>query len=208
MTEYADPGISGWSQEILDNAGRIIAGGGVVVFPTETVYGIGGDGRDPEVVGKIYRIKKRNDKKPLVRLISDLEDIRELLNGEGELCLLKEYWPGPLTVILRTEGGKTCGFRLPGHDYIRRMIEMSGVEMVATSANRSGEPAITDGVTARSEFGGRVDLIIDGGKVMGRSSTVLDLAVSPPRILREGPVTRAEIEACLGYRVLKSALSA
>ena len=201
MTEYVDLTISGQSQEILDNAAGVLKGGGVVLFPTETVYGLGGDGVDPAVVERIYRIKKRSGDKPLVRLIADQGEVRSLLSGEGQVRLLDRYWPGPLTVILRTEGGKTRGYRIPGYDFIRQMIEMSGVEMVATSANRSGEPAITDGVTARSEFGGRVDLIIDGGKVMGRSSTVLDLAVSPPRILREGPVTRAEIEACLGYRV-------
>ena len=192
----------------MNNAGRIIACGGVVVFPTETVYGIGGDGSNPIVVDKIYRIKKRSGDKPLVRLIASLDPVRHLLDGEGELRLLEEFWPGPLTVILRSPEGATRGYRLPGHEFVRRMIEKSGVELVATSANRSGEPAITRGAMARREFGGRVDLIIDGGKVMGRSSTVLDLAVSPPRILREGPVTWAEIEACLGYRVLKSALSA
>ena len=150
-----------------------------------------------------YRVneKKRSGKKRLVRLISDLEDIRDLLDGEGDLRLLEEYWPGPLTVILMIDGGKTCGFRLPGHDFIRRMIGKSGVEMVATSANRSGEPAITDGVTARREFGGRVDLIIDGGEVSGTASTVLDLSVFPPRILREGPVTKVEIEDYLGCKV-------
>ena len=202
MTEHVDLSLSGWSQEILDTAVRVLAGGGVVLFPTETVYGLGGDGGNPAVVERIYRIKKRSGDKPLVRLIADQSEIRPMLTEDGQAGLLRKYWPGPLTVILRTPEGITRGYRIPGHEFIRRMIEESGVEMVATSANRSGEPAIMDGAAARREFGGRVDLIIDGGKVTGIASTVLDLSVSPPRILREGPVPRAEIEACLGYRVL------
>ncbi len=201
MTEYVDLNLSGWSREVLDNAGEVLAGGGVILFPTETVYGLGGDGKNPAVVERIYRIKKRSGDKPLVRLIADQAEVMPLLSGEGQVRLLDKYWPGPLTVILRTDGGKTRGYRIPGHDFIRRMIEASGVKMVATSANRSGEPAITDGVTARREFGGRVDLIIDGGTVSGTASTVLDLSVSPPRILREGPVTKVEIEDCLGGKV-------
>jgi L-threonylcarbamoyladenylate synthase len=201
MTEYANINLSGWSQEVLDNAVGVLAGGGVVLFPTETVYGLGGDGSNPAVIERIYRIKKRSGEKPLVRLIADQGEVRSLLSGEGQIRLLNRYWPGPLTVILPTDGGKTRGYRIPGHDFIRRIIEKSGVDMVATSANRSGELAITDGVTARQEFGGRVDLIIDGGEVSGTASTVLDLSVSPPMILREGPVTKVEIEDCLGCEV-------
>ncbi len=201
MTQYVDLNPSGWSQEILDNASGVLAGGGVILFPTETVYGLGGDGSNPEVVERIYRIKKRSGDKPLVRLLADRGEVRSWLAGEGQVRLQDRYLPGPLTVILRTDGGKPRGYRLPGHDFIRRVSEESGVEMVATSANRSGEPAITDGSTARRKFSGRVDLIIDGGKVSGTASTVLDLSVSPPRILREGPVTRDEIEASLGYKI-------
>ena len=180
---------------------RVLVGGGVVLFPTETVYGLGGDGANPSVVEKIYRIKNRSGDKPLVRLLADQAEISQMLTEDGQAVLLRKYWPGPLTVILRRPGGATCGYRIPGHHFVRRMIEESGVEMVATSANQSGEPAITDAVVACREFGGRVDLIIDGGRVSGSASTVLNLSVSPPRILREGPVTRSEIEACLGYKV-------
>lgn len=180
MTEYVDISLSGWSQEILDSAAGVLASGGVVLFPTETVYGLGGDGSNSAVVERIYRIKKRSGKKPLVRLVANQGEVGSLLSGDGQIRLLDKYWPGPLTVILRTDGGKTRGYRIPGHDFIRRMIEESGVDMVATSANLSGEPAITDGTTARREFGGRVDLIIDGGTVSGTASTVLDLSISPP----------------------------
>jgi len=192
---------AGGEKEALLESSRVLAGGGVVLFPTETVYGLGGDGSNPSVVEKIYRIKSRSGDKPLVRLLADQAEISQLLTEEGQNLLLRRYWPGPLTVILRHPDGRTCGYRLPGHHFVRRMIEESGVEVVATSANRSGEPAITDGATACREFRGRVDLIIDGGKVTGEASTVLDLSVSPPRILREGPVTKVEIEYCLGYEV-------
>jgi L-threonylcarbamoyladenylate synthase len=191
----------GGEEEALFESTRVLAGGGVVLFPTETVYGLGGDGANPLVVEKIYRIKKRSGDKPLIRLLADQSEIRQMLTEDGQDVLLRRYWPGPLTVILRRPGGETCGYRLPGHHFVRRMIEGSGVEMVATSANRSGEPAITDAAAACREFGGRVDLILDGGRVSGSASTVLDLSVSPPCILREGPVTRSEIEACLGYEV-------
>jgi len=191
----------GGEKEALLESTRVLAEGGVVLFPTETVYGLGGDGANPSVVEKIYRIKSRSGDKPLVRLLADQAEISQMLTEDGPAVLLRKYWPGPLTVILRRPGGATCGYRLPGHHFVRRMIEESGVEMVATSANRSGEPAITDAAAACHEFGGRVDLIIDGGRVSGSASTVLDLSVSPPRILREGPVTRSDIEACLGYKV-------
>ncbi|MFH1039238.1 MAG: L-threonylcarbamoyladenylate synthase [PVC group bacterium] len=187
--------------EALFEAGRILAEGGVILFPTETVYGLGGDGNNPAVVKRIYRIKKRSGNKPLVRLIADREKIRSLPAEEGQRRLLEEFWPGPLTVILRTPEGIHQGYRLPGHDFLRRLIEESGVALVATSANLSGEPAIIDGAAARRLFSGKVDLIIDGGEVAGAASTVLDLTASPERILREGPVTREEIEACLGHRV-------
>ena len=112
----------GGEREALLNSTRVLAGGGVVLFPTETVYGLGGDGSNPAAVERIYQIKKRRGDKPLVRLIADRGEIRPLLIGEGPVRLLDRYWPGPLTVILRTDGGKTRGYRNPGHDFIRRMI--------------------------------------------------------------------------------------
>ncbi len=191
----------GEEPETLFEASRIVAGGGVVIFPTETVYGIGGDGSNPRVVERIFRIKKRKPGKPLVRLIADLEDIRGFLGGPEHVRLLETFWPGPLTVVLTASGCSTRGYRMPDHDFVRSLAARSGIDFVATSANISGEPAITNGAVARREFDGLVDLIIDGGEVGGDASTVLDLTSSPERLLREGPVTREEIESCLGHRV-------
>lgn len=198
MTRYIDLRTSGWSREILADIGKLVKAGGVIVFPTETVYGIGGDGTNQAVIDKIYRIKKRSGNKPLVRLITERGKVTDWLRNKGQAELVDRFWPGPLTVILMVNKGRTQGFRIPGHEFIRRVIEISGVEMVATSANRSGKPPITSGKVARREFEGKVDLIIDDGLVSGKASTVLDLSISPPRILREGPVSRSDIESCLG----------
>ncbi|MDP8213794.1 MAG: L-threonylcarbamoyladenylate synthase [Candidatus Euphemobacter frigidus] len=191
----------GWRSEVLAEAARVVRGGGVIVFPTDTVYGLGGDGNRREVVERIYEIKKRRADKPLIRLIASLDEVESCLRNPDHRRVAEKFWPGPLTLILTLSDGSRRGFRFPGHDFLCRLIGEIGVEMVATSANPSGHSEITDGTVARRDFSGKVDLIIDGGEVSGRPSTVLDLTVSPERILREGPITREQIEACLGHRI-------
>lgn len=190
IIRLADPG----GREAALRAGaETLKRGGVAVIPTDTVYGLAVDGRNRQAVEKIYRIKRRPPSKPLVRLVADRSEVLPLLSSPGAVRLLEKFWPGPLTVILKTAGGETSGYRMPAHDLVRELIRAGGVELAATSANRSGEPAITSPEAAAAAFGGEVDLILDGGELSGQASTVLDLTVSPPRILREGPLAGADL---------------
>ncbi len=182
----------GW-RRALETGAETLKRGGVVVIPTDTVYGLAVDGGNREAVEKVYRIKGRPAGKPLVRLVADRSEILPLLHSPGEVRLLEKFWPGPLTVILKTPKGETRGYRMPAHDLVRRLIRESGVELAATSANRSGDPVVTSPGEAAALFSGQAELIIDGGELSGPASTVLDLSVSPPRLLREGPVKRADL---------------
>ncbi|MDP8237407.1 MAG: L-threonylcarbamoyladenylate synthase [Candidatus Erginobacter occultus] len=190
----------GW-RRALEAGVETLKRGGVVVIPTDTVYGLAVDGKNREAVEKVYRIKGRPAGKPLVRLVADRSEILPLLHSPGAARLLEKFWPGPLTVILETPEGKTRGFRMPAHGLVRELIRESGVELAATSANRSGDPVVTSPGEAAALFSGQAELIIDGGELSGLASTVLDLSVSPPRLLREGPVKRADL-----FRVLDQAV--
>ncbi len=187
--------------EVLERFAAVLRSGGVAIFPTDTVYGIGGDGRRKEVIRRICQIKGRPEDKPLVRLISSPGAVSEWLTRLEDRHLAERFWPGPLTLILLLPGGLRRGFRCPDQQLIRELIKRSGIELAATSANLSGQPEVVSGEEARQIFSGKVDLILDGGMISGRPSTVLDLSVFPEKILRSGPVTRSEIEECLGYAI-------
>ncbi|MCX6349757.1 MAG: L-threonylcarbamoyladenylate synthase [Candidatus Aureabacteria bacterium] len=190
-----DPGV-------IARAAEAVKKGGVIVFPTETVYGLGGDAGRPEAARRIYRIKGRPEEKPLVRLVADWEEMEEVRWDTEHRRLAEWFWPGPLTLILPLAGGGTQGFRFPDHDLTRRLVRAAGVPFAATSANRSGEAEVKNGEEAERIFFGEVDLILDAGEVGGQASTVLDLSVSPPRLLREGPISWKELEKVLGLRIL------
>jgi L-threonylcarbamoyladenylate synthase len=197
----------------LDMVGKIVMGGGIIVYPTDTVYGIGGNPFDPEAVKKIYGIKEREGK-PLPVLVSCERKAEELVDlDDVSLFLIREFWPGALTLVLKakgdlplelTLGGGTIGLRMPNHSWALKIIEVSNGALIGTSANISGgKPA-----TAVEELDHRIvekaDLIIDGGRSeKGAPSTVLevypDLEDSPRgpiqrlRILRKGAVGIDEI---------------
>ena len=190
-----DPGI-------IVQAAEAVKKGGVIVFPTETVYGLGGDAGRPEALRRIYRIKGRPEEKPLVRLVAGWEEMEEVRWDKEHRRLAERFWPGPLTLILPLAGGGTQGFRFPDHDLTRRLVRAAGVPFAATSANRSGEAEVKNGEEAERIFFGEVDLILDAGEVRGQASTVLDLSVSPPRLLREGPISRKELEKVLGRSII------
>ena len=183
----------GWRAQALERGAAVLKRGGVLAIPTDTVYGLAVDGRNREAVERIYRIKRRPPGKPLVRLVADRETVFPLLTTAGEFRLLERFWPGPLTVILKRPDGGLRGYRMPDHDLVRDLVRAGGVELAATSANRSGEPVITSPARVAEVFDGEVDLILDGGELSGAASTVLDLTVSPPRLLREGPLAGAEL---------------
>jgi len=179
--------------------------GGVIVYPTDTFYGLGASGFHSEAVRRVYRIKQRDESKPLSLVISDygmlIEVAVDLPPGLPDLA--EAFWPGPLTVLLPASsrlpgallgGSRTGGVRIPDLRWLRELVRMAGFPLTATSANLSGgEEASAPGEVIRA-FTGKVDLIVDGGDTAGgRPSTVLDLSVRPPEILRQGAVSRERL---------------
>lgn len=197
-------------EEVLRSAGQILRAGGLVAFPTETVYGLGGDALNKESSAKIYAAKGRPSDNPLIVHICRLEDLEKIASEiPKELYRIADaFWPGPLTVILKkadcvpreTTGGlDTVAVRFPSDKIARRLIGYGGGFIAAPSANLSGRPSPTRAKYVSEDMDGRIDMIIDGGEVgIGLESTILDLTVSPPQILRPGYVTEEMLKRVLG----------
>ena len=194
---------------LIQEAGDIIRSGGLVAFPTETVYGLGGDALNPLSSGKIYAAKGRPSDNPLIVHIAEQD---ALLRIAGEIPdaawrLAERFWPGPLTMILKkadrvpyeTTGGlDTVAVRMPGNRIARELIRASGSYVAAPSANRSGRPSPTVARYVLEDLAGRVDMVIDGGDVpIGLESTIVDLTSDKPVILRPGYITRHMLEEVL-----------
>jgi L-threonylcarbamoyladenylate synthase len=193
----------------IEQALRVLSQGGLVAFPTDTVYGLGAPAFRPQPVEQIYRVKGRPRNKAIPIL---LDSSRHLLEVTGEIpaeawLLAEKFWPGPLTIVLPrnpavpdvvTAGGSGVAVRVPDHEFARQLIGAAGGMLAATSANLSGRP---DPVTAQEVLGyldGRIDLILDGGPCPGgRSSTVIDLTRESPAIVRPGAISSQELEEVL-----------
>ncbi|HHW41899.1 MAG TPA: threonylcarbamoyl-AMP synthase [Syntrophomonadaceae bacterium] len=199
--------------DVIEAAARVIRGGGTVAFPTETVYGLGANGLDPEAVEKIFRAKGRPRGNPLILHVSSLDQARGLVAAwppEAE-TLARLFLPGPLTLILPrapvvpdvvTAGLPSVALRYPAHPVALALIEASGVPIAAPSANLSGHPSPTCAAHVRSDLDGRIDVILDGGPTeVGLESTILSLTGDRPVLLRPGGVTREQIEKALGVEV-------
>ncbi len=197
-------------EEALQQAGQVLKQGGLVAFPTETVYGLGGDALNPDSSRKIYAAKGRPSDNPLIVHIADmeaLEPIVEQVTREAKL-IAEAFWPGPLTMILpksdkvplETTGGlQTVAVRMPSHPVARELIRYGGGYVAAPSANTSGKPSPTVAKYVIEDMDGKIDVIIDGGEVgIGLESTIIDLTVNPPQILRPGYVTQDMLEKVLG----------
>lgn len=194
----------------IRRAGEILRAGGLVAFPTETVYGLGGDAFNPESSKKIYAAKGRPSDNPLIVHICRIEDMDKVAASvPREARLLAEaFWPGPLTMILpkrpelpkETTGGlDTVAIRFPSNKIAKAMIDAGGGFIAAPSANRSGRPSPTLAQYCREDLDGRVDMIIDGGQVgLGLESTIIDLTDTTPVILRPGFVTWERLQEVLG----------
>jgi L-threonylcarbamoyladenylate synthase len=190
--------------------GEIIKKGGLVAFPTETVYGLGGDALNPESSKKIYAAKGRPSDNPLIVHIADLNDLPKLVVSVPERAkkLADAFWPGPLTMILNksdlvpteTTGGlSTVAVRFPSHKVAQELIKASGGYIAAPSANLSGKPSPTLAKYVLEDMDGRVDAIIDGGDIpIGLESTIVDLTGEKPMILRPGYITKEMLESVLG----------
>lgn len=193
----------------LRYSAEIIKNGGIVVFPTETVYGIGTNGLYKEAVQRLYKIKERPLNKPISLLVSDFEMIENVVKdiSEIEYKIMKKFFPGPLTIILNkkdivpdilTSGGSTVGIRMPEEEITRKLIEYAGVPIAAPSANISGKPSGIDIKDIIKEFGDKVNYYIDGGKSkIGISSTIVKAENNTIKILREGSISKKEIENIL-----------
>jgi L-threonylcarbamoyladenylate synthase len=185
---------------------RTLRQGGLIVYPTDTFYGLGADCFSAVALSRIYEVKGRPLSKALPVLVADAETVRRLA---AEIPpdfdrLAAAFWPGPLTLILKAAfdlpaelvgPDRTIGVRLPAVVWLRDLIRAAGFPVVATSANISGEGEIDTGEEAIREFGGKVDLIVDGGKTTGgRPSTVIDLSSGEPILRRAGAIPRAQID--------------
>ena len=196
-------------EEALREAGEILKQGGLVAFPTETVYGLGGDALNRDSSRKIYEAKGRPSDNPLIVHINRFEDIYPIAQEVPEEArkLAEAFWPGPLTMILpksdkipyETTGGlETVAVRMPSHPVARKLIGYGGGYVAAPSANTSGKPSPTVAKYVEEDMRGKIDVIVDGGAVgIGLESTIIDLTVKPPQILRPGYITEAMLAQLL-----------
>jgi len=178
--------------EAIRLGASILKGGGLVVFPTETVYGIGVNMENQMALMRLYRLKGRPDDKPLTLHIGTLADLERfgIEATPREYHLIKHCWPGPLTLILRNKKGETVGVRWPRHDLACQIIKKSGVRVGCPSANISGESPATTAEEVAKGIRSEIDLIIDGGKTeLGTSSTVAMSEGKSLKILREGAIS-------------------
>nr|AGS54037.1 YrdC/Sua5 family protein [uncultured bacterium contig00048] len=194
----------------IKEAGEIIKRGGLVAFPTETVYGLGGDALNPEAAAKIYAAKGRPTDNPLIVHLCRTSDIEAIVRDIPPVFykLADAFWPGPLTVVLRktvrvpdsTTGGlATVAVRMPDNQTALALIEAAGGFVAAPSANRSGRPSPTTIEHVIADMDGCIEMIIDDGAArIGIESTILDLISSPAKILRPGHITEAELSPYLG----------
>ena len=205
--------ILGTTEHDIAEAAEIIRRGGLVAFPTETVYGLGADALDPEAVRSIYLAKGRPSDNPTIVHIAEPEDLKRLtpeVTADME-TLAAEFWPGPMTMIVRrmpvvpdvTTGGlDTVGVRMPANDAARALIKAAGTPIAAPSANISGKPSPTNARDVLEDMDGRIDAVIDGGTCgVGIESTVIDMTEEMPMILRPGILTAEELGNALGKEV-------
>lgn len=196
--------------EELKEASAVIRSGGLVAFPTETVYGLGGDATNPEASRKIYAAKGRPSDNPLIVHIADFSQLRNIVAEVPQEAekLAEAFWPGPLTMILRknevipyeTTGGlDTVAIRMPSHPVARAFLQDSGCMIAAPSANTSGRPSPTTAQHVWEDLHGKIEILLDGGPVgIGIESTIVDLSEERPMILRPGFITQEMLSAVLG----------
>ena len=189
----------------LEETAEIIKNGGVVVFPTETVYGIGTNGLDEIAIKKLYDIKRRPLNKPISLLVSNIEMIDQVAKNitEKEYKLIKKFFPGPITIVLNkkenvpnilTSNGSTVGVRMPKNEIALKLIDLVGVPIATSSANISGEESGIDFDNVMRKFSNKVDCLIDGGASnIGIGSTVVQIINEEPIILRKGIISKEEL---------------
>ncbi|MBN8917058.1 MAG: threonylcarbamoyl-AMP synthase [Rhizobiales bacterium] len=199
----------------VDDAARLLAAGGLVAFPTETVYGLGADAANPDAVAALYAAKGRPAFNPLIAHTADAAAARRLgLFNDAAALLAERFWPGPMTLVVPFAGGAgvcdlaragldTVGLRVPSHPDARALLAAFGGAVVAPSANRSGHVSPTQAGHVMDDLSGRIDAVLDGGPTpVGVESTIVDCTGADPVLLRPGGLAREEIEAALGRPLL------
>lgn len=183
-------------------AARVIRNGGIVAFPTETVYGLGVDAENSEAVTRLFKLKKRDERKPFTRLISSVEMINPGCNIVRDAKkVMEEFWPGPLTIILKCSD-KKIGFRMPSCEIALKLVEKANVPLAAPSANPGGMPNPVEAWTVLNYFRDKIDVLIDGGKTrLGVESTIIDFSKPKKKLLREGALKVEEIEDATGIKL-------
>lgn len=209
-TKVINLDVDNLQEGLLEEAAQILRAGGLVAFPTETVYGLGANALDENAAKKIYEAKGRPSDNPLIVHISQVRDMEILAEDIPDRAyqLAEVFWPGPLTMILKkkacvpyqTTGGlNTVAIRLPANIIARKLIATSGVFVAAPSANLSGKPSPTLASHVIKDLSGKVDMIIDGGNAtLGLESTIVDLTGKEPLILRPGSITKLMLENVIG----------
>ncbi len=195
---------------ILKKAVEILKKGEVIALPTDTFYALGADGLNSEAIKRVYEIKGRDYKKPILLLISDREQISSLVSEIPPVAerLISYFWPGPLTIIFKASAkipsvlmgeGDKIGVRIPDNLVVREVSRLLRGPITGTSANLSGEPSPVSAESVISSLGKRLTLILDAGNTPGGlESTIIDVTSSPPRLVRKGKISAEEIEKVIG----------
>lgn len=197
-------------RELLKEAAEILRKGGLVAFPTETVYGLGANGLDGDACKRIYEAKGRPSDNPLILTIGDISGLYPIVSRvtENAQKIIDDFWPGPITLVLPkadcvpsavTGGLDTVAVRYPSNKIARELIKLAGIPVAAPSANSSGKPSPTRASHVAFDLDGKIDMIIDGGAAdWGLESTILDVSEDKPVLLRPGAVTQEMIEKVVG----------
>ena len=196
--------------EVIQQAVETLRRGGLVAFPTDTLYALGANALAPEAVERVLTAKGRHQGKPLSVLVPTIAAAQGLIGqlSEAVRALMRSLWPGPLTIVLKASATLptalvgatgTIGLRIPGGAVAQAILAAFDGPIIGTSANKAGGADPADAKSVQRAIGGQIDLILDGGRVpLGVPSTVIDCTVEPARILREGAVTRASLAAAIG----------
>lgn len=192
--------------KIVTRAVEVLQRGGIIVYPTDTIYGLGADPFNPEAVARLQRAKQRFERKPILLIAHSIDAVRTVVKGlsRDALQLAEKFWPGPLTMVLParenvpmeiTQGSGTIGVRIPSNPFCLRLTEIYGGPITSTSANITGRPTPeeVDGIVRM--LGESVELYLDAGRVASTTpSTIVDLSTVPPRVLRQGVIAVTQVQ--------------
>ena len=210
MSTIIKAGLNHHPEDWVNDVVSVISEGGVIGYPTETIYGIGGDATSDRVVQRVNGLKKRDVRHPMLVLVdrkSEIHRLAQRISGKAEV-LMDRLWPGPLTLVFDAlpvlpkgvlSEERRIGVRISSDPVCQALLKMLGKPLISTSANPHGKKPARSAAEVRGYFGTSLDMIIDGGERSGRvPSTVLDVSMEPPRLVREGAVKRADIEELIG----------